>query len=416
VRELVRELGAVPGDPVPGPFQGGFLGALGYDLGVSGEQQSLPTDPWTSPPVVGGLYTDFVCLDHESDRAWLVLGEDPGDGRPLVATRRAALLDELERAAPPDVLGDGASGVGPLVRHVPPTTHCERVEEIRRRIALGDLYQANLAHRFTRETRGHPLDLYLRLRGVESAPYMGYLAWGPEAGRPAGALLSASPELLLECGGGVARTRPIKGTAPRGANPVEDGQRKRELLASEKDRAELAMIVDLVRNDLGRVARPGGVRVDGFPSLETYASVHHLVADVSAELARGLDAGDALAALFPGGSITGAPKLASMRTIADLEGEGRGFFTGSLGFLDLRGHGSWNILIRTLVWRPAGGGEGEAGEVSFHAGGGITWSSEAGAEELETRLKGAALAAALAGPGEAVETLGAVVARPAATA
>ncbi|MEE8469657.1 MAG: chorismate-binding protein, partial [Planctomycetota bacterium] len=128
---------------------------------------------------------------------------------------------------------------------------------------------------------------------------------------------------------------------------------------------------------------------------------------------------------FPGGSITGAPKLASMRTIADLEGEGRGFFTGSLGFLDLRGHGCWNILIRTLVWRPVpvpvpvpmlGGGQGTVadGEVSFHVGGGITWSSEARAEELETRLKGAALATALAGPGEAIDTLGAVLARPVA--
>ena len=199
--------------------------------------------------------------------------------------------------------------------------------------------------------------------------------------------------------------------------PLQDRLRSQELLASEKDRAELAMIVDLVRNDLGRVARPGGVRVEGFPSLETYASVHHLVADVSAELSEGHDAWDALAALFPGGSITGAPKLASMRTIADLEGEGRGFFTGSLGFLDLRGHGCWNILIRTLVWRPipAPTGGTADGEVSFHVGGGITWSSEARAEELETRLKGAALAAALAGPGEAVETLGAVVARPVAT-
>jgi len=419
VREFLTELRAVPGDPLPGPFHGGFLGALGYDLGVIGERQSLPLDPWNSPPVAGGLYTDFACLDHENHRAWLVLGEDPGDGRPDVDERRAALCDALERAAPPPEPGDegpraSAFGVGPLVRHVPSTTHCARVEEIRRRIARGDLYQANLAHRFTRATRGHPVDLYLRLRGVERAPYMGFLAWGPQGGRCAGALLCASPELLLECADNVARSRPIKGTAPRGADPVEDRRRKQELLTSEKDLAELAMIVDLVRNDLGRVARPGGVCVEGFPTLETYASVHHLVADVCAELAAGQDAGDVLAALFPGGSITGAPKLASMRTIADLEGEGRGFFSGSLGFLDLRGHGCWNILIRTLVWRPRAGEGAADGEVSFHVGGGITWSSEAQAEERETRLKGAALAAALAGPGEAVETLGAVVALPTA--
>jgi len=163
------------------------------------------------------------------------------------------------------------------------------------------------------------------------------------------------------------------------------------LLGSEKDLAELAMIVDLERNDLGRCARPGGVRVEVFPRLETFATVHHLVADVAADVRPGVDAFDLLAALFPGGSITGAPKLASMDAIAELEGEGRGFFTGSLGFVDTRGHAAWNILIRTLVWRP----RSRDGEVSFHVGGGITWSSDAAAEERETMIKGAGLLHAL---------------------
>jgi para-aminobenzoate synthetase component 1 len=223
---------------------------------------------------------------------------------------------------------------------------------------------------------------------------MGYLAWG--AG-PDGALLSASPELLLEVRGRRARTRPIKGTIARGADEAEDRANKAELCASEKDLAELAMIVDLERNDLGRIARAGSVRVREFPALESYAALHHLVADVECELRPQSTALDALLAVFPGGSITGAPKLRSMEVIAELEGEGRGFFTGALGFLDTRGDACFNILIRTLVWRPRAEGQGE---VSFHVGGGITWRSNAKAEEREARIKGAALAAALGSPDE----------------
>jgi anthranilate/para-aminobenzoate synthase component I len=152
------------------------------------------------------------------------------------------------------------------------------------------------------------------------------------------------------------------------------------------------MIVDLERNDLGRCARPGAVRVESFPRLETYATVHHLVADVAAEVRPGIDAFDLLAALFPGGSISGAPKLASLAAIAELEGDGRGFFTGSLGFVDTRGHAAWNILIRTLVWRPGTSGPGE---VSLSVGGGITWPSDAAAEERETLDKAAGILAAL---------------------
>jgi para-aminobenzoate synthetase component 1 len=226
---------------------------------------------------------------------------------------------------------------------------------------------------------------------------MAYLAWDESLASgarrfPRGAILSASPELLVEFDGRIARTRPIKGTAPRGRDADEDARRARELLSSAKDRAELAMIVDLERNDLGRCANAGGVRVERFPHLETYASVHHLTADVVAEVRDDVDAVALLEALFPGGSITGAPKLASMDAIAALEGEGRGFFTGSLGFIDVRGKAAFNILIRTLVWRPRAPNEGE---VSFHVGGGITWSSDPAAEELETRHKSAALEIAL---------------------
>ena len=214
---------------------------------------------------------------------------------------------------------------------------------------------------------------------------------------------------MLDARDGRLLTQPIKGTALRGGQADEDAARAASLFASAKDRAELAMIVYLERNDLGRVARPGSVEVGAFPRLESFASVHHLLADVTAELAPGRDALDALAVLFPGGSITGAPKLAAMEELARLEGEGRGFFTGSLGFLDACDSARFNILIRTLVWHgraPAAPGEATEAEVELQVGGGITWRSDAVEEERETRVKGAALAALLRAEGEAPETLG----------
>ncbi len=381
------EPGSLPAD-FPDAFHGGFLGALAYDLGVAGEDLKLPAEPWDFPLVVGGLYTDFLVKDEVRAETWLALGEDPGDGRPPVDERRAAILAAFERE--PDTAPLRATG--PLVRCVKSREHRARVERARAWIAAGEMYQANVAHRFTRAVAGDPIDLYLRLRRRNPAPYMAFLRW------PGGAVLSTSPELLLEFDGASARTRPIKGTIERGATPAEDAERAAALLASEKDRAELAMIVDLERNDLGRIARTGSVEVGEFPRLESFATVHHLVADVACRPRAGVDAVDALAALFPGGSITGAPKLRSMELIAELEGEGRGFFTGSLGFLDARGRAAFNILIRTLLWRPTpgnGGGAG-AGEVSFRVGGGITWASDPAAEDAETLAKGRALAEALA--------------------
>jgi para-aminobenzoate synthetase component 1 len=398
VRALSRSLEVAGGDDVPGPFCGGFIGALSYDLGVAGERApAVSTDPWHSPLTIGGVYVDFVVRDERADRAWLVLGEGALDGRAPLATRREELTALLREPFPAPTR---PAPLGPLVRHTSAAEHRRRVDVLREHIAAGDLYQANLAHRFTRAMSGDPADLYARLRARNPAPYMAYFAWderlASRASRfPRGAILSASPELLLEMEAGVARTRPIKGTTPRSSDPASDRANAERLLASAKDNAELAMIVDLERNDLGRCARPGGVRVEGFPSLLTLASVHHLVADVVAEIARDRDSIDVLAALFPGGSITGAPKLAAMDAIARLEGEGRGFFTGSLGFVDARGRALWNILIRTLVWRPVGSAGGSAGEVSFHAGGGVTWSSDASAEERETLDKAAALIAAL---------------------
>ena len=397
LRALLASIEPGDGDAVPGPFHGGFLGAVAYDVGAPGERPvDARPEPWGLARVLGGLYVDFVVRDEQARRVWLVLGDEPGDGRPPVAVRRAAIERALRE---PAAVEERVVPLGPLERDVSAGEHETRVERCREHIAAGDVYQANLAYRSTRPLRGTPLALYLRLRAVNPAPYMGFLD-ARDAERPC-AVLSASPELFVEFDGRSARTRPIKGTIAEGATPEEDADRQAQLLASDKDLAELTMIVDLERNDLGRVARPGGVRVERFPHLASYRGLHHLMGDVVADVRADVDAWDVFGALFPGGSITGAPKLAAMDLIAELEGVERGYFTGSLGFVDLRGQMAFNILIRTLTWRPLPGAGADPppgppdGEVSFWVGGGITWSSDASAEERETRVKAARLVRAL---------------------
>jgi anthranilate/para-aminobenzoate synthase component I len=273
--------------------------------------------------------------------------------------------------------------------------HARRIAAARELVGAGEIYQANVTHRLARDVRGDPLELYRRLVALHPAAHAGFARFGGVA------LLSASPELLLDFGrdaeGRLARTRPIKGTAPRAADPAADRASAEGLLASAKDRSELAMIVDLERNDLGRTARAGSVRVEGFPTVASLASVHHLVADVVARPRADVDALACLAALFPGGSVTGAPKLRSMEVIAALEEEGRGFAYGSLVALDTRGDLVASLLIRTLLWRPRPARGRGAGEATFRVGGGITWRSEPAAEEAEAEAKGALLARALEG-------------------
>jgi len=279
--ELLRErLGALElrlEGELPGPFAGGVLGAVAYDLGVCGEDLVLPREPWGQPLLVGGLYTDFLVRDEARGASWLVLGEDPrADARARAASEERA--SELERVLCGDVPASAerpAAGTrGPLQRHTSVAEHARRVQAARAWIEAGEIYQANLAHRFTRAVRGAPAELYARLRAANRAPYMGAVLW------EGGALLSASPELLLESDGREARTRPIKGTIARGLDPASDAEQARRLLASAKDRAELAMIVDLERNDLGRVCEPGSVRVEPFMEAVVHPTLVHLESTV----------------------------------------------------------------------------------------------------------------------------------------
>lgn len=383
------------------PFLGGFLGALSYDLGVQGQALDLPRAHWPQPPIVGGIYGDWLLFEHGVTGSCVTLYLSDSESGDSLATRRDQIFAAFEESilAQPESDGLGEMrGRSAALRTVSSEEHQRRVNCVRELIADGEIYQANLSHRMEAETEADALSLYLRLREVNAAPYMGFCRFHLP-GSERGAIVSASPELLLELAprssGGearVARTRPIKGTIGRGATPHEDAALQQELMASAKDRAELAMIVDLERNDLGRIAEPGGVHVREFPALETYASVHHLVADVSARVRPELSAIDVLASVFPGGSITGAPKLRSMEVIAEQECEGRGFFTGALGMIDLRGAALFNILIRTMIHREDTDG---SRRVSFHVGGGITWNSDAASEDLETLLKAEGLLRAL---------------------
>jgi len=379
-----------PPELADAPFCGGFAGALAYEIGVAGDPIDLPPEPYGFPLLTGSVLRDFALLDHVGKRLWLILDEA---GDPPVEVREAQFRTRLART---HVLAAPRTA-GPLVRHTPAFVHRARVESLRRAVRTGDVYQANLAHRFTRAVRGHPVALHLLLRRHFPAPYAGYLALGARGAK--GALSSHSPELLLRVDGQGIHTRPIKGTAPRALDPTEDAQQARGLLANPKERAELAMIVDLARNDLGRVSTPGSVRVEPFGAIESYAGVHHLVAEVHGELEPTKDALDALAAVFPGASITGAPKLAAMECIAALEREGRGFFTGSLGFLSNDGSAAFNVLIRSPLWRalPGEGEQTPRGELSLRVGGGITFGSDPRAEDEETLHKARAFLNALDG-------------------
>jgi len=382
------------GDRPSGPFAGGFVGALAYDLGPAGEGLALPADPWGWPPILGGVYTDFVHVDRERGTTEIVVAADRGDA----ARRRARIEAWLDADAHGSAHGSAdarpnatrassaSSATSDARRRTSSAAFRAQVEAIREAIADGDYYQANLSHRYEAVSASGPRELFAKLRRANPAPYMAHLEFD------GGAICSSSPELLFDFDGRVATSRPIKGTCPRDADPERDAQARAALLASAKDRAELAMIVDLVRNDLGRVAATGGVEVPELAGLESFAHVHHLVATVRARVRRGCDAFDLLAALFPGGSITGAPKVASMRAIAALEGEGRGPFTGSLGWIGFDGAARFNILIRTLLTRPRADGRHD---VSFRVGGGITHRSDPAAEDDETLAKAAGLLAAL---------------------
>jgi len=350
------------------PFAGGWLGWLGYDL--AWEIEALPThnaDPLPFPVAYWYEPETFAIADHLSQRLWL-------------AATRPQQLDEMERAiaptpVPPPLSPDFAK---PLEFASSQAAYEAAVRRAKEYIRAGDIFQANLSLRFSTETATDSWTIYQQLHRINPSPFASY--WRT----PWGAVVSCSPERLVSLRGDRAETRPIAGTRPRGDSPPADQQFAEELLSNRKELAEHIMLVDLERNDLGRVCTWGTVQVDELMALEPYSHVMHLVSNVVGTLAPGKTAIDLIRATFPGGTITGCPKVRCMAIIEELEPLRRSLFYGSCGYLDWRGHLDLNILIRTLLLAPTDNG---AQAVWGQVGAGIVADSQPTREWRESLQK-----------------------------
>ena len=369
---LQRELAArshAPADP-PLPFSGGAVGFFSYELGrgLAGVR-SRHADMPDLPDMVVGLYDTVIGFDHAAQSAWIMLGERPGE---TSKSRAETICSRFNRQS----LGSAL----PEIAWLPDfdrETYLAQVETILEYIRAGDIFQANftLRHRAKRESNLDTAALYLALRRKNPAPFAAYIDCG--AGL---SLLSASPERFLSLDiAGRIEARPIKGTRPRHADPARDAAFAEELACSVKDRAENLMIVDLLRNDIGKVAATGSIAVPELCQLEHFAAVHHLVSSVTGNLRPGLDAIDLLRASLPGGSVTGAPKIRAMQIIDELEACRRGPYCGAIAWIGFDGAMDSSIVIRTLIATPT--------ELLAQAGGGIVADSEPAAEYAEMMVK-----------------------------
>ncbi|MDF1701601.1 MAG: anthranilate synthase component I family protein, partial [Planctomycetota bacterium] len=372
--EAVRRIGPAV------PFAGGWAGMLGYEARAAVERTPPPRrGPLGFPALWLGRYDAVAAWNHRTGERFLC---------GLGATRREAeaaarALGRRVRARP--AASDRApKPVRPPRPQLDATTYQGAIRAARAAVLRGDIFQTNVSQRFDAGVDVGPRELFERLVASQPAPYMTYLDLG--AGR---VVLSASPERFLRVRGRTVETDPMKGTRPRGATRREDRHLRAELEASAKDMAELAMIVDLSRNDLARVCDAGSVRVTVPRRLLAFARVHQAIAVVRGRLARGHDRIDALQAAFPPGSVTGAPKVRAMEIIDELEGEGRGPYCGALGWFDAGGGMDLSVAIRTILL---------AGRrASYRVGGGITLGSDPHDEWRETLDKGRGLFAALCG-------------------
>ncbi len=380
-RFALRRLGRTAPPAGGPPFAGGLVGHLGYDLGRRLERlPSRALDDQELPDLRLGLHAWTIAWDGRDGRAWLAGRPVDGDGAGLQRAL-AAVRARVEGALRVPLRGTPAAPRLIFHAEIDRAGWIARVEAVRAAIAAGELYQANLTRRLVAAFDGDPWPLYRLLRAGEPAAFTAYIDLGRVApGMPRRAILSASPEPFLAVdAAGHVRTDPIKGTRARGRTRSADRALAADLLASEKDRAENTMIVDVLRNDLGRVCRPGSVRVPRLWRLERTPSVQHLVSTVTGRLAPDRDAFHLLAAAFPGGSITGAPKIRAMELLESLEPVRRGPYCGAALWVDAGGAMGSSILIRTFV--------ADGARLTLHVGGGITWRSDPVAEWEETRTK-----------------------------
>jgi para-aminobenzoate synthetase component 1 len=349
------------------PFAGGLIGYLSYDFGRHLEHMPhLATDDLHLPDARLGLYAWALITDHQAQASQLVFHPTlpEGEQQRLITLFSAAIHDTPATF----------TLQGPMAPDLTAQAYQQAIARIHAYIQAGDCYQVNFAQRFRAPCSGDPWVAYCALREACPTPFSGFQSLPDD-----GAVLSLSPERFVRISERQVETRPIKGTRPRGLTPEEDAANAAELLASPKDRAENLMIVDLLRNDLGRTCRTGSVKVPELFSLESYPNVHHLVSSVTGELADDKDALDLIAGSFPGGSITGAPKIRAMQIIDELEPTRRGLYCGSLVYLDVRGEMDSSIAIRSLLVKD--------GQVCCWGGGGIVADSQWDAEYQESLTK-----------------------------
>ncbi|HEX4882268.1 MAG TPA: aminodeoxychorismate synthase component I [Porticoccaceae bacterium] len=363
------------------PFVGGLIGWLGYPAGT--ELLGLPARPaeplpWPLLLLQIGCYVWAAIVDHRAERTLLAF--HPSCPSALRREVRARC-----RHAPAGIRPEADFRLESSFRATTPKPRfASDIARILAYLRAGDCYQVNYAQHFSARCQGDPWQAYLRLRELLPSPYSAYLEW------PGHAVLSLSPEQFLGVQGDRVQTRPIKGTAPRGASAGEDAALAAALRSSAKDRAENLMIVDLLRNDLGKSCVPGSIAVPELFALESFANVHHLVSTVTGRLRHDQTPLDLLANCFPGGSVTGAPKRRAMEIIAELEPVGRSLYCGSLFYLSANGRMDSNITIRTLLVAD--------GEIHCWGGGGIVADSSAESEYRESRLKIELLMQGLGGP------------------
>lgn len=360
-----REECAAP-SPRTLPFTGGWLLYLGYELAAQIETRLQLPRPSSGPIAQAIRIPAAIVHEHASGRSWIVADEAAAALIPRIAREVERIR---ESRSPP-----AATLRGPVIEEEP-RRFLDAVERALEYIRAGDIYQANLSRGWSTalEAQHCAHDLYRRLRQTNPGPFSGVALLDDMA------VISSSPERLVESRDGWVTTRPLAGTRPRGADRTLDDQLARELHAHPKERAEHVMLIDLERNDLGRICEAGTVHVDELMVIESYAHVHHIVSNVRGKLRPGVTPGGVLAAMFPGGTITGCPKIRCMEIIAELEQVARGPYTGSLGYLNLDGSMDMNILIRSLQLRGA--------ELTLRAGAGIVADSVPERELEETRAK-----------------------------
>lgn len=358
------------------PFVGGAVGYLGYEL--CHQVEDLPNtviDDVGIPDMYMGYYDKLVVVDHLLEKTYLVaLG---------IEKNKEEQLDDLELKVKSGYIKRNSKLPKDVVFNcnMSKKRYLNSIDAVRNYIASGDIYQINFTQRFDCNLNKTPLELYERLRTTNPAPFASYINFGE------GEIVSCSPERFIKIKDDVIETRPIKGTIARGATPEEDAINKKILVESEKDRSELLMIVDLERNDLGRISKIGSVEVTELFHIEEYATVFQQVSTVIGKVKENTSLEEILDATFPGGSITGAPKIRAMEVIDELEPTSRNIYTGSIGYIGFDGSLDLNIVIRTVVCKED--------RAYFQVGGGIVWDSSPEGEYEESVLKGKALKEAL---------------------